>query len=265
MESAAHAEFVVRAQLELCSTGFCLLSAEQRWLRANPYLCSLLGYSEAELQQRHWHELTHPDDRTTLKERCSALFAGTDERCDFHQRLLHKHGQPLWVEVSLACYRPTGAVEFFAVNVVDVTEHKDSYSALARLNSELEHRESSRVVELEEAQHQLAAALAAAEAANLAKSIFLANMSHELRTPLNAVIGFSRLMAKLPSLSADEIRNLEIINRAGNHLLSLINEVLELSKIEAGRVQLKDEAINLRELLDDLADYKGTSHNRRWR
>lgn len=257
MEDAARAEFIVRAQLALCTTGFCLLSSEQRWLQANPYLCTLLGYAEPELQQLTWFELTHPDDRTQLKERCANFLAGREESCQFNQRLVHKSGKPVWVEVSLACHRPHGVVDFFVANVVDVTEFKESYSTVAHLNAELEAREEQRMAQLEESQQQLSAAVAAAESANLAKSVFLANMSHELRTPLNAVIGFSRLMAKLPSLSADEIRNLEIINRAGNHLLSLINDVLELSKIEAGRVQLRDEAVSLSELFDDIADMLG--------
>jgi len=82
-------------------------------------------------------------------------------------------------------------------------------------------------------------------------------MSHELRTPLNAVIGFSRLMAKLPNLSAEEVRNLEIINHAGNHLLALINEVLELSKIEAGRIQLNEDNIVPATLLAELSEMFG--------
>ncbi|MBI3731745.1 MAG: response regulator [Burkholderiales bacterium] len=91
-----------------------------------------------------------------------------------------------------------------------------------------------------------------AEAANLAKSVFLSNMSHELRTPLNAVIGFSRLMSREESLNEHQRQNLEIINHAGNHLLTLINDVLELSKIEAGRTQLTEESTDLPRLLQEV-------------
>lgn len=100
----------------------------------------------------------------------------------------------------------------------------------------------------------LAEALDQAETANRAKSAFLSNMSHELRTPLNAVIGFSRLMAKSDRLSEAERRNVEIINRSGNHLLTLINDVLELSKIEAGHVSLLEGTIDIAGLAADVVD-----------
>ena len=91
-----------------------------------------------------------------------------------------------------------------------------------------------------------------AEFANRAKSTFLANMSHELRTPLNAILGFSELMTQDASLSQSQLDNIEIINRSGEHLLSLINNVLEISKIEAGHTVLRDSPFNLRRLLQDI-------------
>jgi PAS domain S-box-containing protein len=93
-----------------------------------------------------------------------------------------------------------------------------------------------------------------AEAANQAKSIFLANMSHELRTPLNAILGFSQLMAGDPNLTGEQQENLAIIDRSGEHLLALINDVLEMSKIEAGRVVLQETSFDLHALLDSLEE-----------
>jgi signal transduction histidine kinase/DNA-binding response OmpR family regulator len=92
----------------------------------------------------------------------------------------------------------------------------------------------------------------AAEAANRAKSVFLANMSHELRTPLNAILGFCQIMQRNPSLTADLQENLNIINRSGEHLLDLINDIVEMSKIEAGRVTLNENNFDLYRLLGDL-------------
>jgi signal transduction histidine kinase/DNA-binding response OmpR family regulator len=100
----------------------------------------------------------------------------------------------------------------------------------------------------------LRAALQQADAANQSKSVFLSNMSHELRTPLNAVIGFSRLMSKAGTLNEHDQGSVEIINRSGNHLLTLINDVLELSKIEAGHVQLQEEVCDLGLLVQDVHD-----------
>ncbi len=94
----------------------------------------------------------------------------------------------------------------------------------------------------------------AAESANRAKSIFLANMSHELRTPLNAILGFSDLMARDARLSAEQQENLSIINHSGEHLLSLINNVLDMAKIESGRTVLQPQVFDLYHLLDSLAD-----------
>jgi signal transduction histidine kinase/CheY-like chemotaxis protein/sugar lactone lactonase YvrE len=89
----------------------------------------------------------------------------------------------------------------------------------------------------------------AAEAANRAKSMFLANISHELRTPLNAILGFSQLMLQDSTLTAEQHRNLATIGRSGEHLLALINDVLELSKIEAGRMELHQADFDLCHLL----------------
>ena len=91
-----------------------------------------------------------------------------------------------------------------------------------------------------------------AERANQAKSTFLANMSHELRTPLNAIIGFARLMKRDASLPPKVQKNLNIINVSGEHLLSLINDVLDMSRIEAGRMTLNNTVFNLHDLLRDL-------------
>lgn len=91
-----------------------------------------------------------------------------------------------------------------------------------------------------------------AEKANKAKSIFLANMSHELRTPLNAIIGFSRLMLHDPSVVPSLKENLNIISKSGEHLLNLINNVLDISKIEAGKVELEISEFNLHQIIHDV-------------
>lgn len=92
----------------------------------------------------------------------------------------------------------------------------------------------------------------AAEAASQAKSEFLANMSHELRTPLNAILGFTQVMSRGPLLTVEQREYLGIINRSGEHLLELINDVLELSKIEAGMISLDETNFDLYQLLDNV-------------
>ncbi|MCW5312806.1 PAS domain S-box protein [Nostoc sp. KVJ3] len=97
-------------------------------------------------------------------------------------------------------------------------------------------------------------AVIAADAANRAKSEFLANMSHELRTPLNAILGFTQVMSHDRALSPEHQQNLAIINRAGEHLLNLINDILEMSKIEAGRITLNLNSFDLIRLLENLEE-----------
>ena len=92
-----------------------------------------------------------------------------------------------------------------------------------------------------------------ADAANRAKSSFLANMSHELRTPLNAILGFSEMLARDRNFTPDQYEKLSIINRSGEHLLTLLNDVLDLSKIEAGRAELVPVAFELPQMLEDIS------------
>ena len=101
---------------------------------------------------------------------------------------------------------------------------------------------------------QLQQTALAAEAANLAKSTFLANMSHELRTPLNAILGFSQLMQRSRNLNPEQQENIRIINRSGEHLLTLINQVLDLAKIEAGRITLNPTDFKLTSLRSELEE-----------
>lgn len=91
-----------------------------------------------------------------------------------------------------------------------------------------------------------------AEQANKAKSIFLANMSHELRTPLNAILGFSRLMKNTPDVTETQSQNLDIILRSGEHLLNLINNILDIAKIESGRVLIEEKPVDLHHILHEI-------------
>ncbi|MEH1802747.1 MAG: ATP-binding protein [Nostoc sp.] len=108
------------------------------------------------------------------------------------------------------------------------------------------------ITKLKKTEAALKQAKETADAANLAKSQFLSNMSHELRTPLNIILGFTQLLLRNQSLNSQQQEYLDTINRSGEDLLTLINDVLEMSKIEAGRVTLNETNFDLYGLLDRL-------------
>ncbi|MEG4217902.1 GAF domain-containing protein [Microcoleus sp. Pol14C6] len=126
--------------------------------------------------------------------------------------------------------------------------------AIAIQQSTLFEQAKTEIAERKLAETALQKAVVAADTANRAKSEFLSSMSHELRTPLNAILGFSQVMVRDSSLNNQHQQHLEIINRAGEHLLALINDILEMSKIEAGRSQLNENSFNLMRLLKTLEE-----------
>lgn len=121
--------------------------------------------------------------------------------------------------------------------------------SVSQRNVFLEAAIAERTTELARTVDELRVSQQEAQAANLAKSVFLANMSHELRTPLNAVLGFAQLLDRVGTLGKSERQKLAIIRRSGEHLLGLINDVLSLAKIEAGRLELNEHPYSPSELL----------------
>ncbi len=115
---------------------------------------------------------------------------------------------------------------------------QESFTALEKTNEELEQRVEARTVELKSAKEDAEAAKEAADAANRAKSEFLANMSHELRTPLNGILGYAQILQRDKTASPKQQDGLGIIHQCGSHLLTLINDVLDISKIEAKKLEL---------------------------
>ncbi len=111
---------------------------------------------------------------------------------------------------------------------------------------------SDDITEQKETEIKLKKAIDEANAANLSKSTFLSNMSHEIRTPMNAILGYSQLLQDDDNLTKTQQENLKTINRSGEHLLELINDILDMSKIEAGRVTLKETNFSFRELLKEV-------------
>ncbi|MDD5249782.1 MAG: response regulator [Rhodocyclaceae bacterium] len=216
-------------------------------LWVNDAFCRIFGYERAEVigkNPRIVKSGRHGVDE--YREFWRQLTSAGHWRGELWNR--RKTGEVFPEEISIQALRgPDGKILRYISIFSDITERKRNDEELRKHREHLEDLVRQRTEELTVARDQ-------ADAANRSKSAFLANMSHELRTPLNAVIGFSQLMDKDPSLSATQRRNLEIINSSGNHLLTLINDVLELSKIESGKMQLEVDEVGLAELLHQVVD-----------
>jgi PAS domain S-box-containing protein len=203
----------------------CIAKSDGYFKRLNPAFTQTLGWSVEEMLARPFLDFVHPDDRTaTLREVERQTIAG-QEVLQFENRYLHKDGS--WRVLSWKSVPYPGGSMYATAR--DVTELRESEAALRRSTE-------------------------AAEAANRAKSDFLAKMSHELRTPLNSIIGFSEILEdeSVGPLSEKQRRYVANVLSSGRNLLQLINDILDLSKVEAGRMDLVQCEFDVATALDQI-------------
>ncbi len=189
----------------------------------------------------------HPHDREIVN---NAYVESVNNQKPYNMthRLLMGDGRIKYVNERCETFYDAVGKPLRSVGTVqDITEQKQREDELRRYRDHLEDVVRDRTEELRLARDE-------AEAANKAKSAFLANMSHELRTPLNAILGFSQMMRQDSGLNASQQENLNIINNSGEHLLKLINDVLEIAKIEAGKLQLQNTTFDLHAMVRDVID-----------
>lgn len=225
--------------------GAVITDANGTILWVNDAFCRISGYPRAEVIQQNPRLLKSGNHDAEFYRQ---LWAQLTEHGHWRGELWNKRksGEVFPEEISIQALKgPDGRIRRFISIFSDITERKRIEQELQDYREDLEEQVRKRTEELTEARD-------AAEAANHSKSTFLANMSHELRTPLNAVIGFSQLMEKDPALAERQRRHVEIINHSGNHLLTLINDVLELSKIESGKLEMRREEVDLAALLEQV-------------
>ncbi len=208
--------------------GFAETDMDGRFVSVNDHYCDLIGRTRAELLQLAIQDITHPDD---LPDGLLAEAKATREPFAFEQRCIRPDGTMGWVTNTVSLIHSGGGKQTFLAVAIDITDRKRTAQALE-------------------------AAKEAADEANLAKSTFIANMSHELRTPLSAIIGYSEMLQEEVADGADAaefLADMAKIETNARHLLGLINDVLDLSKIESGKMEVFSETFDTDSMVKDVA------------
>jgi PAS domain S-box-containing protein len=215
-------ESLYRATFEFAPVGIAQVDLEGRFLDVNQRQCEILGRSAEALRRLRFQDISHPDDLPADLRQMRLLLDGRVDRYAMEKRFLRADGATVWTTLTVALLRDEQGRPLKIVSTLeDIGERKQL--------------EQARV------------AAQAAERANRAKTEFVSRMSHELRTPLNAVLGFAQLlrMNSQEPLSEHQREQVQHIERAGLHLLGMINDVLDLSRIEEGALSLQPELLVL--------------------
>lgn len=226
----------------------CLNDKDWTFIFASEGTYELTGYTAEELTRDEgvtYSQVIVEEDRDFVWE---IIQKQLDKRKPFslEYRIRTKTGDVKWVaEKGVGLFADPGGLVALDGFISDITSLKKAEEELRLSNDLLEMKVEERTAELKKAKEE-------AEAANRAKSLFLSKMSHEIRTPMNAILGFSQLLKRDPALTDSQDKYLTTINRSGEHLLALINDVLEMSKIEAGCIELQPSAFDYHRLIDDL-------------
>ena len=213
----------------------------------NPAGEGITGYNQAQIVGKNWWEIFYPGElKLQVVNFFEAIKKGSLTK--YEMILLTRSKKRCIVSWNVTCsYDKQGQLSEIIGFGNDITEQRRSEEALRENRDNLEALVVQRTTELSMAKEM-------AEAANRAKTVFLANMSHELRTPLNAILGFSQMMTHDSNVTQTQRENLAIINRSGTHLLGLINDVLDMSKIEAGRIVLEKQSFSLYDLITGIEE-----------
>jgi PAS domain S-box-containing protein len=228
-EALRASEEKYRILIEGSIQGILIVDEDWRAIFANEAAARIFGYDSPQeiIALESLETIVVPEDRQLIRERLTSRFSGGAAPREYERRGLRKDGSTIWLRTMIRLVEWEGKQAVQATEI-DITESKRSEETL---------RQAKEV----------------AEVASRSKSEFLANMSHELRTPLNAVIGFSELMVNGMFGALGDRKYEEYardINESGRHLLSLINDLLDISKIEAGKFQLNKSDIDVAEVVD---------------
>ena len=215
----------------------------------NERWATMLGYSHEEIQQtaQQWTDFVFPEDRTRAWDSIAAVLAGQSSMHRLEYRMLRKDGSQVWIldQASVMERDTEGRPLRMCGTHTDISAIKAAEEELTQHRRHLEKLVDVRTQELRQAKE-------AAETANIAKSAFLANMSHEIRTPLHAINGMTHILRR-SGLTPQQADKLDKIDAAGRHLLEIINAILDLSKIEAGKFTLEKVPVHVGAILENSA------------
>jgi len=234
-----------RSLFENATEGIFQADADGRVLSMNRAFTQMLGLGAQSPVGRRLRELSGID-RGEM-QRVATIMNEQGKIQQAQLQLRGAGGRPLWVELNAHWVEEENGQRRIEGMVSDISLRRQAEAELTRHRDHLEELVAERTAELREAK-------ARAEAANFAKGRFLATMSHEFRTPLNAILGFTQLMQMDASIPAAQQTKLQLMRDSGLHLLELINDVLDMASIEAGKVSLKPSAVDLRALIDMACD-----------
>ena len=228
----AESELRARHVIDTAHDAFVGMNSNGEVVSWNAQAAKIFGWNSDEVLGKNMSDIIIPHAFREGHRKGLRRFLESGEAPVVNQTLeltaLHRHNGEFPIEITI-----TNPIR---------SDHRYFFGAFIRDISTRKQREQ----ELKQAKES-------AEAATRAKSEFLANMSHELRTPLNGVLGYAQLMQRSPTLTADQRESLDAISKCGSHLLDLINDVLDLSKIEAGQMTLEPVPTDLRQLTVDLS------------
>lgn len=203
----------------------------------------LYGYSAAEMNGQPLTSLYLAENRDTLPQTLLEPLSKAGNY-EVEMPLLKKSGEIFFARLSLSLLRDRdGEIMGIVSFAIDITQHERLESALKAERAILTQRIAERIADLSVANTQL-------KKANQLKDEFLANMSHELRTPLNSILGMAEILIEqvYGEINDKQMKSLQTINTSGQYLLSLINDILDLAKIEAGKVELQLSTVNIEEI-----------------
>ena len=216
---------------------------------------TITGYTPAELIEDPylWINMVVPEERKWIAGRFQSLLDGEDIPVIEH-RIICKNGSIKWVsDTAIPKYNSNGLLVSYDGVIKDITERKLAEILLKEKSEEVEAQNEEYLQineELAQINEELFKSKERAEESDRLKSAFLANMSHEIRTPMNGVIGFARLL-KRPNLPVEKMNEyVNIIEKSGIRLLNIINDIVDISKIESGLMSVAISDVNINEQLD---------------